>query len=103
MHYLPPFYFKTKVWCHIIVLFCQVTNKVYLAGGSLRVCEMIDRTGLPLSPVYEKINQKKKYVKFINKINIFIINKMHNTNFAQGLQIFQDDSLSQPISKKFRD
>ena len=36
---------------------------------------VIYRTGPPLSPVYKKVNQKLKYVKFINKINKFTINK----------------------------
>ena len=57
---------------------------------SLSVCKVIDRTGFPLSPVYEKVNQKKKYVKFINEVNIFIINKTQNNNFAQDLQNFQN-------------
>lgn len=36
--------------------------------GSLRVCEVIDSAGPALFPVYEKANEKRKYVKFINKI-----------------------------------
>ena len=32
----------------------------------------VDRSlSAPFFPVYEKINQKKKYVKFINKIYIY--------------------------------
>ena len=31
---------------------------------------------IPLSPVYEKVNQKNNYIKFIDKINIFTINNM---------------------------
>lgn len=60
--------------------------------GSLRACEVMDRTGpraLP-SPVYEQVNQKKKYVTFINKINRFTINKVQNKSFEQGFKIFQD-------------
>ena len=49
----------------------------------------------PLSPVYEKVNQKKKYVKFINKINIFTINTAQNKSFAQGPQVFGDGSADQ--------
>ena len=45
--------------------------------GSLRVCKVIDRTGLPLSLVYEKVNHKNKIVKVYNKMNIFTINKVH--------------------------
>ena len=41
---------------------------------------MINRTGFSLSPVYEKVN--KKHIKFINKINIFIITKAQNKSFA---------------------
>ena len=37
-----------------------------------------------------KLIKKKKYVNFINKINIVTMNKVQNKNFAQGPQIFQD-------------
>ena len=50
---------------------------------------MIDRIRRSLSPVYEKVNQNKKYVKFTNKINIFIINKAQNKSFAHGPKIFK--------------
>ena len=55
----------------------------------MRVCEVIDRPVLPLSPVYEKIEKKKKNVKFINKINIFIITKTQTKHFAKGLKFFK--------------
>ena len=58
---------------------------------------MIDCIGPSLSPVYEKVNQKEKYVKFNIKINIFTINKVQNKNFAQCQQNFQDGSDKYPL------
>lgn len=45
-----------------------------------------------LSPIYEKIKYKKKYIKFTHKINILAINKAQIKNFAWGFYIFQDGS-----------
>ena len=49
------------------------------------MCEMIDRMGPLFHPYMKKLI--KKYVKFINKIIIFTINKMQNKSFARGFQI----------------
>lgn len=62
--------------------------------GSLKVCEVIDRTQ-PL--LYIKMLIKTKYVTFIDKINVFTINKAQNKCFAQGTQIFQNGSIQQGI------
>ena len=43
----------------------------------------------PLSPVYTKVNHKKKNIKFIDKINIFTIHKAQNKSFAQLLHIYR--------------
>ena len=51
---------------------------------------MIDCIEPLFLPYMEKlINQKKKYVKFINKINIFTINKAQNKSFSQGPKFFK--------------
>ena len=48
----------------------KIRGELTINRESLRVGKVIDRIGLPLFPIYEKVN-KKIYIKFINKINIF--------------------------------
>ena len=56
-------------------------KRLYCLQRGFKGTRVIDCTGSQFSPVYEKINPKKKILKFMNKINIFTINEAQNKNF----------------------